>query len=183
MFDDGVLDPQQRVDSQNRLGITGRKLAHAAVAKGVEQRDGLRVVGRRIRGQLIVPERQAFVEGGAIGTRGRAVNAVERRRVVVLNRPDSSCCGGDVGAVIVLGIAYVQLAPHAMGVDEQLNGRECQEGQDDRRTRCSAQFGVILERLQRIARCPQRKEAQQESRARIETVGHTHAAPDVLERA
>jgi hypothetical protein len=32
-------------------------------------------------------------------------------------------------------------------------------------------------------RCPQRKEAQQESRARIETIGHAHAASDELERA
>lgn len=32
-------------------------------------------------------------------------------------------------------------------------------------------------------RCPRRKEAQQESRARMEAVGHAHAASDELERA
>ena len=119
------LTPAERADSQNRLGIASRKLAHAAVAKGVEQRDGLWVVGRRIRRQLIVPERQAFVECGAIGTRGRAVNAIERRWVAVLNRLDSACCGGDVDTVIVLGIAYVQLVPHTMGVGKELNGGKC----------------------------------------------------------
>ena len=85
MFRYGVLDSQQSLDGKNGLGIAGRKLADTAVSKGVEQCDGLWVVGGRIRRQLVVPKRQAFVEGGAIDTRGRTVNAIERCRILVFN--------------------------------------------------------------------------------------------------
>ena len=119
---DGVLDSQQGINGKNGLGITGREFADAAVSKGVEQCDGLRVVGRRIRRQLVVPKRQAFVEGGAVDACGCAVNAIERRRSLVLNGRDRVGYGGDIGAVGFFGIAYVQLVPHNMGVGKQLNG-------------------------------------------------------------
>ena len=121
---------QQAVHDEVGGGVDARELPFGAVAQRVEKRDGLGVVCRGVRRQLVESVRYALVERGA-GTVVCLIDPVEGVRVELLELAYLRVGIVDIRVMRVLRVVDVELVPAHVGVEA-----EVREDEHERTKRC-----------------------------------------------
>ena len=190
---------QQAVHDEVGGGVDARELPFGAVAQRVEKRDGLGVVRRGVRRQLVESVRYALVERGT-GPVVRLVHAIEGVRVELPELLHLSVHGAHVCIVGLLRVVDVEFGPAHMGVETEVDKNQGERPERHQRAKRRVEvlplrvrfvprgLGVLKVRRadfaashQEVRRRPDLQEAQQKRDTAVEPVGLAEAAPHVHE--